>query len=209
MQELNTIRKIFDVIQEGEKLTAKEIKQRVVNMYNGGDYCAKTFARIKMQLVLLPRNGYMNKELVKKTFVYSRNENTDFYSERHSKSETTKTKQIACFCGDYLICSKNVLNSSDLNRYKKMCEENFENIRFEEYTNVDAIRIKRVPKIADYPRKTKAAQNRIAVTKENVSVEWFATQKVHKIESLSKQLNIPLPKTKDQIIEFYKKAIAL
>ena len=209
MQELNTIRKIFNVIQEGEKLTAKEIKQRVVDMYNGGDYCAKTFARIKMQLVLLPRNGYMNKELVKKVFVYSRNENTDLYSERHSKSETTKTKQIACFCGDYLICCKNVLNTSDLKRYKKMCEENFENIRFEEYKEWDTIEIKYVPKTADYPRKTKAAQNRIAVTKENISIEWYATQKVHKIESLSKQLNVPLPKTKKEILEFHKKAIAL
>jgi len=66
MKELNTIRKIFDVMEDGEKLSAKEIKQRVADKYNNGDYCAKTFARIKMQLVLLPRNGFMNKELIKK-----------------------------------------------------------------------------------------------------------------------------------------------
>lgn len=209
MRELNTIRKIFDVIKEGEKLTAKEIKERVIEMYNGGDYCAKTFARIKMQLVLLPRNGYLKKELVKKTFVYSRNENTDLYSERHSKSETTKTKQVACFCGDYLVCSKNVLNSSDLSRYKRMCQDNFENIHFVEYKEFDTIEVKYVPKIADYPRKSKAEQNKIATTNESIAIEWYAVQKLHKIEFLSKQLNIPLPKTREGIIDFYKKAIKL
>jgi len=49
---------------------------------------------------------------------------------------------------------------------------------------------------------------RIAPRKIN-EVEWFARQKVHSLESLSKRLNTPLPKTKAQIVEFYNKAIAL
>lgn len=209
MKELNTIRKIFDVMEDGEKLSAKEIKQRVADKFNDGEPCAKTFARIKMQLVLLPRNGFMNKELVKKNYVFSINENTKFYSESHKKSEETIVKQVACFCGDYMICSKNVVNTSDLIRYKRMCEENFENVRFEEYTNVDEIEIKRVPKIIEYPRKSKAAQNKIATTNEAIAIEWYANQKVYRVEDMAKELNLILPRTREDIIEFYKKAIKL
>jgi hypothetical protein len=209
MKGLNTIRKIFDVIEDGEKLSAKEIKQRVADKFNDGEPCAKTFARIKMQLVLLPRNGFMNRELVKKVFVYSKNQNTDFYSERHKMPQETVVKQVACFCKDFLICSKNVVNTSDLIRYKRMCEENFENVRFEEYTNINETEIKRVPKIAEYPRKSKAAQNKIATTNEAIGIEWYANQKVYKVESMAKELNLPLPRTRDEVIEFYKKAIKL
>lgn len=209
MKELNTIRKIFDVMEYGEKLTAKEIKERVVEKYNNGNYCAKTFARIKMQLVLLPRNGFMNKELVKKDFIYSKNQNTEFYSERHKAPQETITKQIACFCGDFLICSKNVINTSDLARYKKMCEENFDNIRFEEYKEYDTIEVKYVPKLAEYQRKTKKAQSKIATTNESIAIEWYANLKVYRVEAMAKELNIPLPTTRDGIIEFYKKASKL
>lgn len=207
--ELNTIRKIFYVIKEGEKLTAVEIKNRVIDVFNNKKYCPVIFNRVKMQLTLLPRNGYMNKELVNGTYVYSKNENTQYYSETHRRPEETITKQIACFCGDYLICSKNVINTSDLQRYKRMCEENFDNIRFEEYPQCDTIPIKYVPKTADCPRKTKAAQNRVAVNKTSKAVEWYAVRTLSHIETLSKQLNLPLPKTKEQIVEFYNKAVAL
>jgi len=209
MKALNTIRKIFDVIEDGEKLSAKEIKQRVVDKYNDGEYCAKTFARIKMQLVLLPRNGFMNRELVKKVFVYSKNQNTEFYSERHKTAQETVIKQVACFCKDFLICSKNVINTSDLARYKKMCEENFDDIHFVEYKEFDTIEVKYVPKIAEYPRRSKAAQNKIATTNEAIGIEWYANQKVYKVESMAKELNLPLPRTRDEVIEFYKKAIKL
>ena len=209
MQELNTIRKIFYVLKEGEKLTAVEIKNRVIEAFNDNKYCPVIFNRVKMQLTLLPRNGYMNKELVNGTYVYSKNENTQYYSETHRRPEETITKQIACFCGDYLICSKNVINTSDLQRYKRMCEENFANIRFEEYNKCDTIPIKYVPKTADYPRKTKAAQNRVAVNKTAKAVEWYAVRTLSHIETLSKQLNTPLPKTKEQIVEFYNKAISI
>jgi len=37
-------------------------------------------------------------------------------------------------------------------------------------------------------------------------IDWFASQKVHRIEKLAKELNTPMPKTKEQIVEFYKKA---
>lgn len=37
-------------------------------------------------------------------------------------------------------------------------------------------------------------------------IDWFASQKVHSIEKLAKELNTPMPKTKQQIVEFYKKA---
>ena len=209
MKELNTIRKIFDVMEDGEKLSAKEIKQRVADKFNDGEPCAKTFARIKMQLVLLPRNGFMNKELVKKVFVYSKNQNTEFYSERHKMAQETVIKQVACFCGDFLICSKNVINTSDLARYKKMCEENFEDIHFLEYKEFDTIEVKRVPKIIEYPRKSKAAQNKIATTNEAIAIEWYANQKVYRVEDMAKELNLPLPRTREDIIEFYKKAIKL
>lgn len=207
--ELNTIRKIFYVLKEGEKLTAVEIKNRVIDIFNNRKYCPVIFNRVKMQLTLLPRNGYMNKELINGTYVYSKNENTQYYSETHRRPEETITKQIACFCGDYLICSKNVINTSDLQRYKRMCEENFANIRFEEYNKCDTIPIKYVPKTADYPRKTKAAQNRVAVNKTSKAVEWYAVRTLSHIETLSKQLNTPLPKTKEQIVEFYNKAIQI
>lgn len=49
---------------------------------------------------------------------------------------------------------------------------------------------------------------RIAPRKTN-AVEWYASQKVYRIETLSKQLNLPLPKNKEQIVEFYNKAIGV
>ena len=83
--ELNTIRKIFYVLKEGEKLTAVEIKNRVIDIFNNRKYCPVIFNRVKMQLTLLPRNGFMNKELVNGTYVYSKNENTQYYSETHKQ----------------------------------------------------------------------------------------------------------------------------
>lgn len=49
---------------------------------------------------------------------------------------------------------------------------------------------------------------RIAPPKTN-AVEWYGRQKVHSLETLSKQLNLPMPKSKEQIVEFYNKAIGL
>lgn len=199
--KINSITKLLSVIKENEIIRACEIGQRVADKYHDGVLPKPVSDAIRNALPTMYRKGYITKTLVGKLYYYGRSQNSHLYVERPHTKCRTEVRQVGCYQGDKLLCSKSVNFKSQIVKFEEACIDHFGNVTFTYYYDKN--------EILNVPMPTKNQKNMTPQKQQKKSLVWFENKTLGSLETLSKQLNTPLPKTKEQIVEFYNKAIAL